>query len=150
MLVTATYMAPNLFRILLIIVALYVLLRGRRDERQVGLILVAGVIATNLALTPVDQRFATIEFNVMLVDLIVLAGFVWVALRSDRFWPLWIAGFQLTTVLGHLLKGIDTDLFPRAYAAALYFWVYPILIVLAVGTWRTHRRVLAEQQESPA
>ena len=33
----------------------------------------------------------------MLVDLAVLAGFVTVALRSKRFWPLWVAGLQLTT-----------------------------------------------------
>lgn len=143
-------MAPSFFRILLIIVALYVLLRGQRDERHVGIILVAGVIATKLALTPVDERFAAIEFNVMLVDLVVLAGFVWVALRSQRFWPLWIAGFQLTTVLGHLLKGIDSDLIPQAYGAALYFWAYPILIVLAAGTWRTHRRMLAERSAQSA
>ena len=31
-------MAPNLFRILLALVALYVLVRGNRDERQVGVI----------------------------------------------------------------------------------------------------------------
>jgi nicotinamide riboside transporter PnuC len=149
-LLTALIMAPNFFRILLVIVVLYVLLRGQRDERQVGLILVAGVIATKLALTPVHERFATIEIYVMLVDLAVLVGFVWVALRSERFWPLWIAGLQLTTVLGHLLKGIESDLFPRAYAAALYFWVYPILVILFVGTWRSHRRALDERDARAA
>lgn len=77
----------------------------------------------------------------MLVDLSVLAGFITVALRSKRFWPLWVAGLQLTTSLGHILKGIDQDLLPRAYGAALQFWSYPILLILAVGTFRTHRRL---------
>ena len=76
----------------------------------------------------------------MLVDLAVLACFVVVALRSDRFWPLWVAGLQLTTSIGHLLKGIDQDLLPRAYGAALQFWSYPILLILVAGTWRRHRR----------
>ena len=66
----------------------------------------------------------------------MLAGFVAVALRSNRFWPLWVAGLQLTTALGHVLKAIDHDLVPRAYGAALQFWSYPILLILAVGTWR--------------
>jgi hypothetical protein len=65
----------------------------------------------------------------------VLAGFITVALRSKRFWPLWVAGLQLTTSLGHFLKGVDQDLLPRAYGAALQFWSYPILIILAVGTF---------------
>ena len=77
----------------------------------------------------------------MLVDLAVLTGFVVVALRSKRFWPLWVAGLQLTTSIGHLLKGVDQELLPRAYGAALQFWSYPILLILAVGTYRRHQRI---------
>lgn len=133
-------MAPNLFRILLALVALYALLRGKRDERQVGLIFVIGVIATELVLPPARERFAGVETRLMFVDLAVFAGFLWVALRSERFWPLWMAGLQLTAILGHALKAVDAELFARAYGAALVFWAYPMLLVLAVGTWRNRRR----------
>jgi hypothetical protein len=135
-------MAPNAFRILLALVALYAFLVGRRDERHVGMILVVGVIATHLAWSPVSHRFAGLETGVMAVDTVVFVGFLWVALRSERFWPLWIAGLQLTTILGHLMKAADAGLFSRAYGAALMFWGYPIVIILAVGTWRQHRRAL--------
>jgi hypothetical protein len=133
-------MAPNLFRILLALVALYAFLRGKRDERNVSIILVVGVIATHFAWTPVDERFAGLETHVMAVDIVVFAGFLWVALRSERFWPMWIAGLQLTTIFGHLLKAVESDLFSKAYGAALMFWAYPIVLILAVGTWRGHRR----------
>jgi hypothetical protein len=63
-----------------------------------------------------------------------------VALRTKRFCPLWVAGLQLTTAIGHMLKGVDQDLLPRAYGAALQFWSYPILIILALGTYRCHQR----------
>ena len=134
-------MAPNLFRILLALVVLYAFLRGKRDERNISIILVVGVIATHFAWTPVNQRFAGLETHVMAVDIIVFAGFLWVALRSDRYWPMWIAGLQLTTIFGHLLKAAESDLFSRAYGAALMFWAYPIVLILAVGTWRGHHRV---------
>jgi hypothetical protein len=133
-------MAPTLFRILLAVVALYAFIRGSRDERIVGVVLVVGVIATHFAWSPVSDRFAGLETDVMFVDMAVFGGFLWVALRSERFWPLWIAGLQLTTILGHILKAADTGLFSRAYGAALMFWGYPILLILAIGTWRGGRR----------
>jgi hypothetical protein len=138
-------MAPVFFRILLAFVAVYVLLKGRRDEREVGIVLVLGVVATHLLISPLKSRFASVETHVFIVDVVVFLGFLWVALRSERFWPLWIAGLQLTTILGHILKVVDVHLFSKAYGAALVFWSYPIVLILAVGTWRSHRRFAREQ-----
>ncbi len=132
-------MAPNFFRILLMLVALFAVLRGSRDERLVGLICVGGAFATQLVLSPLAIRYAHVEVPVMIVDLAVFGGFLAVALRSERFWPLWAAGLQLTTLLGHLLKAIDLGLLPRAYGAAMVFWSYPIVLILAVGTGRVGR-----------
>jgi len=139
-------MAPTFFRILLALVVLYAFARGSRDERYVGMICVIGTVVTQIALSPLTGRFNGLETQAMIVDLAVLAGFLAVALRSDRFWPLWVAGLQLTTLLGHLLKGVDNELFPRAYGAAMTFWSYPIILILAVGTWRAHQQRKLEQQ----
>ena len=76
-------------------------------------------------------------------------AFASVAMISERFWPLWVSGLQLTALLGHLLKGVESDLLPTAYAAALHFWSYPILIILAVGTWRTHQSTLKRRNLVP-
>ena len=32
----------------------------------------------------------------------------------------------------------------RAYAAALFFWAWPMMFILAIGTWRSHRRAEGE------
>lgn len=139
-------MAPTVFRIILLAVVAYALLRGGRDERRVGLLCVAGTFLTELALSPLNQRFEGLETPVLMIDLAVFAGFVSIALRSERFWPLWVAGLQLTTLLGHALKTVEGDLFARAYGAALTFWGYPILLILAIGTWRSARRRAAEHE----
>lgn len=142
-------MAPTVFRILLALVVLYALMRGSRDERHVALICLFGALVTTLALSPLADRFASLEGPVLLIDLAVLAGFLTVALRSERFWPLWVAGLQLTTIMGHMMKGVETDLLPHAYAAALNFWAYPIILILAIGTWRTHRRARDQRKLAP-
>lgn len=134
---------PFIFGPLLLAVCIYAWLRGGTDERAVAATCLAGTIATVLVISPLRHRYAGVEEGLMLVDLAVLAGFITVALRSRRFWPLWVAGLQLTTSLGHILKGVDHDLLPKAYGAALQFWSYPILLILAIGTYRSHRRASA-------
>ena len=135
-------LGPFIFIPLLLAICLYAWWRGGADERIVALTCLAGTVATLLVVSPLRQRYASLEEGLLLVDLAVLAGFITVALRSKRFWPLWVAGLQLTTSIGHVLKGVDQDLLPKAYGAALQFWSYPILIILLVGTYRQHRRQL--------
>jgi len=132
---------PLVFAPVLLAVCIYAWWRGGADERIVAATCLAGTVATMLAVSPLRQRYAGVEEGLALVDLAVLAGFITVALRSNRFWPLWVAGLQLTTSIGHILKGVDQDLLPRAYGAALQFWSYPILLILAVGTYRNHQRL---------
>lgn len=132
---------PMIFGPLLLAVFLYAWWRGGTDERGIAATCLAGTIATMLAVSPIHKRYAGVEEGLLLVDLAVLAGFIVIALRSKRFWPLWVAGLQLTTFIGHILKGIDQDLLPRAYGAALQFWSYPILVIVIVGTYRHHRRL---------
>ena len=132
---------PVIFGPLLLAVCIYALWRGGTDERIVAATCLAGTAATLIAISPLHKRYSGVEEGLMLVDVAILLAFIAVALRSKRFWPLWIAGLQLTTSIGHLLKGIDQELLPRAYGAALQFWSYPILLILAVGTYRNHRRV---------
>jgi hypothetical protein len=132
---------PYVFVPLLLAVCFYAWWRGGTDERIIAATCLAGTAATLLTISPLHQRYSGVEEGLMLVDFAVLAGFVAVALRSRRFWPLWVAGLQLTTSVGHVLKSVDQDLLPRAYGAALQFWSYPILIIVAVGTFRTHRRM---------
>ena len=132
---------PMIFGPLLLAVCIYAWWRGGTDERSVAATCLAGTLATMLAVSPLRERYAGVEEGLLLVDLAVLAGFIAVALRSKRFWPLWVAGLQLTTFIGHVLKGVDQDLLPRAYGAALQFWSYPILGIVLVGTYRHHQRL---------
>lgn len=129
-----------IFWTILLLTCAYALWRGRKDEKFAAIVCVAATIASVSMSSPLNERYVGIEIGDLIVDCAVLAAFVFVALRSDRFWPLWIAGLQLTMSISHLLKAIEPDLLPLAYAAAQRFWSYPILLIIILGTWRTSRR----------
>lgn len=134
------------FAVLLFASCGYALIRGKWDARVVAAASLVAVFATWAVQSPVRSSYSSIEWGVFIVDLVTLAVFTVVALSSDCFWPLWVSGLQLTTILGHLLKAFDSTLLPLAYAAALRFWSYPILIILVIAVWRHGRRSAAETQ----
>jgi hypothetical protein len=137
---------PHLFFwTLLLFVFGYALWRGRSDERMAASVCMLASIATRFAISPLTERYTNVEIGLLLIDGAVLLAFVAIAVRSNRFWPLWIAGLQLTSSLSHLMKVVEVDLLPRAYAAAAVFWSYPILLIIVVGTWRAHQRGRQEQ-----
>jgi hypothetical protein len=142
-------LSPYLYHLLLAVVAAYAFWRGKADERLAAMICVIATVATRLLLSPVASRYSGLELGVLAVDLLTLTGFVFIALRTDRFWPMWVAGLQLTTLIAHLLKAIQLDLVPHAYAAAGRFWVYPIFLLIVIGTWRSHQRQRREQAATP-
>jgi hypothetical protein len=133
-------MSPAFYWMLLVLTCGYALSCGRTDERIVAAACVIASVVTALALSGWPHRYSGVEISELRVDLLTLLVFLFVALRSDRFWPLWVAGLQLTTSMSHLLNAADLGLVPQAYAAAVKFWSYPILLILAIGTWRGSRR----------
>lgn len=135
---------PYLFWSLLIAACAYAFWQGQRDERIAAGVCLLGSLASSLVLAPMQLRYSGVEVGVLLIDGIALTVFTAVALRSNRFWPLWVAGLQLTTSVAHLIKAANVELMPQAYAAALRFWIYPILLILVLGTWRGQRRLIEE------
>ncbi|HUP67441.1 MAG TPA: hypothetical protein VM145_04425 [Sphingomicrobium sp.] len=122
--------------------------RGRSDERTVAAICVAASLVSLAVISSFNTLYSNLEVGVLMVDIATLAAFTFVAMRSDRFWPLWVSGLQLTTSVAHFLKVADPGLVPIAYSAAARMWSYPILIILAVGTWRGQRR-MRQDRDAP-
>ena len=127
----------------------YALWRGRTDARIVAGVFLIGNFATLTLRSHLITEYSTIETAVFLIDVGCLLAFTYAAMISDRFWPLWVAGLQLTTSFGHILKAADTEMVALAYAASLRFWSYPILLILVVGVWRGHRRMSRGPEAAP-
>ena len=124
----------------LIALTAYAWQRGGREERWGAFLLLGGSLLTLLAGSPAGRRFVDVETGILLVDIAVLLGFLALALLSDRYWPLWTAALQLIGLLGHLAKLADLDMPRNGYSFLQAFWSYPMMLTIAIGTWRHHRR----------
>lgn len=131
----------KLYYLLLVLCWMYALLRGGLPERAGASILAIGSVLTVAAVSSLEHRYVSIEFGVFLVDVATLLAFLILALRADRYWPLWIAALQLIGLAGHGVKLMDPDVIRRAYAFAMQFWGYPMLLLIVLGTHWHQRRL---------
>jgi len=121
---------------------------GGRTERAAAAILYAALFLTWIALNYSGTLYASAELGVLMVDAAVLVGLVGLALFSDKFWPLWAAGFHLVGVVTHVAVMADQAIAPLAYAHALGIWSYLILLTLLLGTLAHHKQVKAQDVRS--
>lgn len=131
----------TIFVALLLLFCGYALWRGGAPERIAAAAMLGATFASALVRSDVDHRFIEMEMGLLLVDGLLLIVLVAIALRADRGWPLLVAGLHLVTVGTHAIKLIEPDMIRVTYAVMLAFWSYPMVITLAIGTWRHRRRL---------
>ena len=129
------------FVALLVLTTLYALWAGGGPERAGAAVYALSVAATHLILTAHNQRWLNVETGVFIVDAVTFLAFIPIALRANRFWPLWVSAFLGLGVLGHLARLVGPDTFWWAYAVVLTIWSYPILALIALGTFLHRRRL---------
>lgn len=84
--------------------------------------------------------YGTVDLGHLTMDVIVASVFVGVALRSNRVYPIWLAAFQLVSLLSHFAREV-TDFFPRlAYGLMSYGPYYIILLIMTLGIAAHARR----------
>ncbi|MEO9914173.1 hypothetical protein [Parasphingorhabdus sp.] len=105
------------------------------------MILIIATAMTIIAASPWDIRFANPEVGIFLVDLAILAAFLVLAVYAERYWTLWICAMQVIQVLSHLPIIFIPELLPQAYFIIVAIWAYPMLMVLALGTYRHQQRL---------
>lgn len=129
------------FNALLLSCCGYAFLRGGAPERIAAAIFTIGTGLTVVAASGPASRFASLEVGILIVDGATLVALLILALCAERFWILWLTALQAIATAGHAIKLVDPAGFPWAYAFALAFWSYPMLLLIALGTWRHQRRL---------
>jgi len=129
------------FVTLLALTTLYALWAGGGPERIGAAVYALSVVVTHLALLMHDHMWWDLETGVLIVDATTFLIFVLIALKANRFWPLWVSALLGIALLGHLGRFVMPDTYWRAYAIVLVMWSYPILALMVLGTFLHQRRL---------
>ena len=128
------------FLILLVVCTLYALWAGGAPERIGAAIYAASVAITHVLRAYNVQRWGGVDLGEFTVDVVTFVIFIIIALRANRFWPLWVSALLGLGVLGHLGRLVGPD-FWWAYAVVLTIWSYPIVLLFALGAFLHRRRL---------
>src|SRR3546814_11663363 len=79
----------------------------------------------------------------LLIDFGLLLALSAIAGAADRFWPIWLAAFQLVAVAAHGVTAYNPEILPVAYWWIVGKIAYPMFAIFAIGTRRLHRRTRA-------
>jgi hypothetical protein len=130
------------FVIFIVIVVVYALARGGGPARVTAIAyIIASAGSLSLGFLHMPGAFRSVPMRLFAVDLLLLIGLCIVAIRANRWWPIPVAGCQLVAVLVHATKLLDPAMIPDSYALLTTIWSWPMVALLAVGTWAHRRRV---------
>lgn len=125
----------------LCLVLFYAMWKGGGPERAVGWILIFMGASTSLARLVFPPTFVSLDEVVLGSDLAALMALLLVALRSSRFWPLCVCSLQTVSLVAHLARALDYSILPKVYWLMAIGPSYPIIVLLALGTWRHQYRL---------
>lgn len=131
------------FIALLFACCLYAFVAGGAPERLGAAAYALACLASHLAFSATPLKFHSVETGVFVIDVLVFAAFIVLALHANRFWPIWVSALLGLGVLSHPARWAGPDAVPWAYQVIMSIWSYPILAIIAIGTFNHRRRVRA-------
>jgi hypothetical protein len=129
--------AQDVWDVCMLATAAFAVWRGGWAERVVALGMIVDSVAA--AILQNNHNLFDTPWAELALDIAYLGVMLWVALRSNKTWPLFTAGFQLILVVIYFARLAQPHIWAWAEYTAIIIWSYMILIAIAVGTWRHWR-----------
>ncbi|WP_373490244.1 hypothetical protein [Parasphingorhabdus sp.] len=123
-----------LYYAFLIVCCGYAILRGARSEYFGAAVMIVGSLSTLAVAKSFGTSWSTVEEGIFAIDIIALVALIYLAIKSDRFWPMWATAFHLLAVTVHTAMMVAPDIPPWAFGTGAVFWAYPMLLALAIGS----------------
>ncbi len=138
---------PVIFNLVLLLCAIYASVAGGKTGISGSIIFISATLLTIVA-NKMDPGWGDTAYGIFAVDVTCMTALAIVALKSNRFWPIWALGFQIGAVGTHIATILMPEIVPRAYQALATFWSIPILWVMVMGTRQDRRHELMHKKIS--
>lgn len=109
--------------------------RGKDEER----LATAAILADWALAVFVYRATQDTQWGILLIDTAQFGVFLWIAMRSARFWPLPITAFGLLQLITHLAHAADPTVTGWSYITAEIIWSYLLLITVGYASWTAPR-----------
>ena len=133
--------------VFLILSVAYGWLAGDRLDRLAAAWIAAALLGTFAATTFAAGDRAILA--VLVVDLVLLAAIVRIALKSERYWPTWFAGLHLAGVICLSAALIASPPHSETLRVFAGFWGVPALLAMVFGLF-LDRRAASNAQAQPS
>lgn len=111
--------------------------RGDQSARWIGAAFITSWVGSLLVHSG-DERSA--DYGVLAIDVVTLAVFVWISMRTRRLWTIVASAFLMIIVASHVAVMIDLRVTINTLKASMAIWSYGVLACIAFGTWAAVRR----------
>ena len=112
----------------------YAIFRGARSEYWGAAIMMIGSLSTLAVGRLVGTSWTGVEAGIFAIDMFALLALIYLALTTNRFWPIWATAFHLLAVTIHAAMFVAPQITAWAFATGAVFWAYPMLLALAIGS----------------
>ncbi len=88
-----------------------------------------------------SSHVLSVDYANALIDTTTCVAMVLIALKANRNYTLWMAGFQIIAFFAHVARAVADNVSPIAYLVLSVGPSYFQIIILGFGIWFHHRRV---------
>jgi hypothetical protein len=103
---------------------------GQTGKIGAGLTIAATVVTWIFEYT---SPWSRTNIPVLMIDLVLMAAFYILALKSRVYWPIWAAGFHLITITGHVATLIVPDFRTSLYYYFNGMWALFVQMAMVLG-----------------
>lgn len=117
------------------VIVAFAIRRGDAPERAAASLLIGSLFGDAFYHAVFGgAQFVTVDPGHVVIDFILATGFLTIALRANRGWPLWVCSAQLIVMLGHFGKVMEIRDVYRGYWVMTQLPVLMQLAFLGFGT----------------
>jgi hypothetical protein len=133
-------MEKYIYYIFLIPSCLFAYKFGGVPEKKVSILFLISSFVTTFFVSN-NNDFHSIKWDLFGIDLSLAIFLIVISLSADRYWTMAISSLQIVSAAMHPAFALSESKMAFAYAIAMIFWSYPMIIILIIGAMRYQQRL---------